>query len=741
MQNQVVNPLLTMEHLALLLLLLLGLGGWLAWRSAQRAPRWVQVAVTLLRMLTVAWLGIIAFNPGRWIVKSDVEQREWALLVDQSASMAVEDVAGASRWLAARRLAGDALAQSADVQGVKLFSVGESLVSTSPEALASLGPTREGTDLPGAGLSLLGRYEAPGRRLTGIILLSDGRQVAATDHTAFAARARAQNVPLLAIALGGAVARRDLTLSPLRRQVVAFAGQTARLSATLENEGLGSIRPTVQLRSATGEKIDARQIDLPEGARRALHFDVTLDQPGYREFELSTPLWDAETIEVNNSTRIGVSVLGGSLRVLLSEGTPSWDSKFLSQLLRLQPGIEVEAVYRLSRDRFFRIEARTEDAQEVEDAVFPDSMEALAGFDMVIFGKGMEYFMTPDRMLLLHQYVRDEGGCVIFSRGRPYSGELPGLAPLEPTHWRRSGVEGLVLQPTAAGERDGLFGSLLPPRESDIWQQLPLLAQAQRCGDLRGFARVLAAGRVQGMAASASVPVLVNRRVGKGMVLLMNTDGLWHWDFSPGEAAAAMTYKELWIQLVHWAATCSEYLPGQSYALRLDRTRVLPGEPVRVMAQPRPGVTPPDGLSVSIRRGDEVVQTLPLSTSGAGERRREAFVALESPGTYCVTLSRTGGAEVASPEAVLQIQPPARESDERSADPAYLGALCSETGGRLIRPEELAGAVAELERDPDATLADGQAEWRPFWDRAWMLLGVVLLAGSEWAIRRRNGLL
>ena len=379
--------------------------------------------------------------------------------------------------------------------------------------------------------------------------------------------------------------------------------------------------------------------------------------------------------------------------------------------------------------------------EQVEGAVFPDRMEDLAGFDMVVFGKGAEYFLTPDRMVLLHQYVRDEGGCVIFSRGRPYSGELPGLAPLEPTYWRRDGVGELMLTPTRAGERDGLFGSLLPPAESDVWQQLPLVQQAQRCGDLRGFAQVLAAGRMQGMPESTPVPVLVSRRVGKGLVLLMNSDGLWHWDFAPGRESTAMTYKELWIQLVHWAATCSEYLPGQEYALRLDRNTARPGEPVRVMAQARPGVTPPDDLAVTIRRGEQVMHSAHLSSSGQGPRRREAFVALDEPGTYCLELSGSAQASIASPEAVLQIQAPAREADERSADPEYLERLCTETGGRVIAPDGLAAAVEALSADPEESQADGQAQWQPHWDRAWLLLLVAALAGGEWAIRRRNGLL
>jgi hypothetical protein len=67
--------------------------------------------------------------------------------------------------------------------------------------------------------------------------------------------------------------------------------------------------------------------------------------------------------------------------VLLLEGAPYWDSKFLAQLLRQQTAVDILTVHRLNEERYFRVEAAGAEPLLSPDTIFPADAEALARYD------------------------------------------------------------------------------------------------------------------------------------------------------------------------------------------------------------------------------------------------------------------------------------------------------------------------------------------------------------------------
>jgi len=126
------------------------------------------------------------------------------------------------------------------------------------------------------------------------------------------------------------------------------------------------------------------------------------------------------------------------------------------------------------------------------------------------------------------------------------------------------------MRPTLAGEEEGLFGAMLPAMDDPVWTRLPDSVCAHRVAAVHGMGRVLlesVPGQEGGGA--AGLPLLVSRRVGLGLSLVVNADGLWHWGFFPGDETVAELYGQFWIQFFYWAATHREFLPGQSFSLRV----------------------------------------------------------------------------------------------------------------------------------------------------------------------------
>lgn len=734
------KPLLPMEYLVLLSPLMLFAGGYLAWQAAARARLRDRVPIACFRLAALALLLLIAFNPGAWFRQRQEQQDRWAILMDRSRSMAVEDVDGNSRWAEAARI-GRKLSELSDAErDIGLYTFADDLTGVSKDELETMSADGKATDIQGAGRMLLGRDRAGKTGLRGVVILSDGRRMTDSTREDFAIRARSRNIPVYPLVLGGAVAERDISLRPGRRHYVAFAGQETKVSALVSSEGFGRIGPVVRLLDAEGELLEEKKILIDGNDEQRVAFRISPGKEGYRRYSFEVAPWEDEGVPANNTAGIGVSVLASKMRVMLVEGSPSWDTKFSTQLLRHQPNMHVTSVYRLSADRFFKIDTDVSNVSESETSIFPDTAEELALHDVVVFGKGIEYFLDADRIQLLRSYVRNQGGCVLFARGKPYSGRFPEIEFLEPLDWGDSLNQEFTLRPRRAGQEAGLFGELLPAIDDPAWGQMPSLRNMNHCSGVKTFSRVLAEGATQISGKPLNVPMIVARRYGKGMVAVINAEGLWQWDFFPSDAETSRIYKDLWVQLIHWMATYSEYLPGQQYALHLSDSTVLPDTAVRVRIGYRGRKKLDGNPSIRITHDGKTVQEAVAARSGSETGRWSATIRLSEPGAYRLEVGAPDGKREGSSFETLFVRPMPSEDDLLSADPAWLEGLAATSGGAVVSEDELVEMLGA--RREDGQIAEtSKAVWIPAWDRWWLLLAIAALFSGEWYLRRRAGLM
>lgn len=733
------NPILPIELLLPLLLVFAAGALHFAWRATSSLLPRLRVPLLALRGAAVCGLALIALNPGAW--KSPVERTDtdWAVLLDRSASMASRDVEGRSRWEAALGLAARASGRADDPGRVRFFTFSGKL-DEEAAALDAVGkqaePRGDLTEIPGALNELFTRYQSRQRGLSGALLLSDGRQRGLQNPDEAARLARSLAAPVYAVALGGAMATADLSIEPLRPGVVGFAGRPLPLGARLKNTGLGPLRPRVRVLDAGGREVASCVVTCAANATAEFALSVT-SPAGYSEFTLAVDPPEGDRIAANNRSAVGVQALGEPLRVLVAEGVPHWDSKFLVQLLRKQPQFRLTTVHRLASERFFRI-GDGADAQTRE--AFPDTLEELAGYDIVIFGRGAEYFLTAERTKNLRRFVRELGGAVLFARSKPYDGNLPELAEMEPLAWGAalpSDAAAVTWRPTAEGEAAGLFGASLPGAKSGLWPRLPGVAPQQQVRSLPAFATALVASESPD---GVRTPLVASRRYGKGQTATVNIKGLWRWDFFPTAEEAGRIYKIFWPELVQWLGTHGDFLPGRGVSVRVASSQAAPDEPVQAVVQLRGGA-PGEKASPVVRifaDGRPVQEIRPQRL--AGEDAWPLVFAPATSGLYRVEASLENNPSAGTALALLRVKPPPSESDDASADPAYLARLAEATGGRLLAATNLETAVRAFDaKAPDAT--DAPPVWIPGWDRGWLLAALLGAMAGEWFLRRRHGLL
>ncbi len=709
-------------------------GMYLAWRA--NAPLQIQARgwLTAMRGAAFAGLAFLLLNPGHWKQPEREEDKLHAVLLDRSASMSVRDAGEDTCWMRGRAVAQTLVTKGGD--HAKAFAFAADLEGDALDA--KLTPDGGATAVVHSGVGLFTGASGLGRKLASITIISDGRQTREDAASELVLRAQAAGIPVNVVPLGTGWGGKDLILHVTRRLVMALPGRPVSVGATLENRALGLIKPRVQLVNAAGKMIAERDVELDSGMKKTVTMEVPKLAGG--EYRLVVPQQSGEDIVRNNEDRLRVQELTGRTRVFIAEGAPYWVSKFLAQLLREQGFMDVRAVYRLNSERYFRVDAGGSEPVTSEEVAFPEKPEELAKFDLIVLGKGVEGFLTDVRIAALKNWVSDSGGALLMARGKSYTGKMPLMEGLEPVEWGNVLDGDFRFEPGSAGEAAGLFGQALPEANDPLWRQLPPLRDIAAITRLKPFTQVLAMGVKTTQLRDERVPLLAARHFGRGVVVAMNADGLWKWDFDPQARKLGSMYEEFWTQLLQWTASFAEFLPGQELSLRLSETTVKQGRSTRATIGWRGGDEAPKPR-VKVFRENDLIADITASegeTDSEGRRGWTALVQPAEPGTYRV---QAFNGDKPGPETMLQVPALPTEKESLAADPEFLQKLATETGGLVWKPEDAGALAASLfEAPPSAAKTQAQAEWIPLWPRGWVLSLLVGVLGVEWWTRRRRGL-
>jgi hypothetical protein len=741
------NPVFQLPLLVPAAIVALGLAAFSAWRGSATATTGQRLGLTALRIAGVGLILALLFNPGNWVRPASETIRPWVVLADVSSSMAQKTEGNATRASQAADLV-QTISAKAKSAGIPLrlqpfsASLGAPVDSLQP-------PDGKSTELVAAVSQALQDASAAGESLAGVIVLSDGRETrdtSPTDLDALALRARSRDTDVHTILLGGDSPPPDLALQQNRALFTAFPGQSLHVPFAVRSTGLTPLRATVTLRDADGTDLATTTLEIPPDKTVTGSFDVDAPDESAR-WSLDTPIIPGEVRNANNRSAFRVRVIRSKTRVFLAEGAPYWDSKFLAQLLRQQPQMDVQSVHRLSEKRYFRIDSDSDAPSETDHPVFPATLDELSRYDLIIFGKNVDSFLTPERTDALRAYVRDRGGAVLFARGKPTTAEVPGIEPLEPVVWGTGSSSEFRFMPTADGEAAGLFGEALPAPDDRLWTALPTLKDGRSISLVKPFTRVLAEGIPEQALETVSTtgagkfPALLVRRHGQGVTGLVNGDGLWKWDFYPEARELGNCYEDFWTQLVQWMASYSEFLPGQDFSLHLPSSRGQSGVPVAAsisyrgtlpVPQPELEITAPDGNASRISPA-----TL---TDASGRPLWRASFTPDAPGEWKLTLIDPREKAAPTPEVTLTVPAAPQESDDLSPDPESLAAIAKATGGQAIAAPDLAAFLAQEMTALRPVTRESGAVWQASWNHAAVALLIAALLAAEWFFRRRLGM-
>lgn len=750
------------SHLTILIdLILVGLGALVYWWWRLYAMP-VKRRLLLIGLRTAALILVLflLFDPVLLAHRLEPGRHFVLMLFDDSQSMGIAGADGQTRGQHLRTAYTDTRFEQAvrRAHQVTLFRFG-----ADAERLrhpSQLRYAQSHSDLVGAIDQAVRKMH--GTHVSAVVLFSDGIQQS-TEPPEFTSLPA--GIPVFTVGADADSSWRSLELAALAVERTAFDHSPVALRAHIRSAGFAGA--AAQLEILDGERpVAATTFNLNSTDNaQPIRLEFVPDRQGWRHYRARVRLTAIETaakdpIRENDSRDFLVDNRARIYRILFFGGQPSWEHKFIRRALDPDPelafaslirisGAERQFVFRgqntsLANPLFEGYDDEARDAPRYDEAVFlrlglgaseladgyPKEAAELFGYDLVIWSDIERDFFSQHHLELMRDFVTRRGGSLLLSGNpqllgasgyarSPIAAMLP--AALQPGH---AGPFAFQVQPTIEGQLSGVF-SLTAEPDPALWQRLPSLYGLTRLSPIRAGATILAR-------TDDGQPLFAWQRYGEGTTALLATGTTWRWQL----LAPDQSHQHFWRQLARALVRTAP-----------DPVLMSAGEELHVGEQSQLEFTVRDslyilreGLSthIALRGPDGREVRLPTTESLAEAGLYTAAFNPKQPGLHTVAFQARDphGASVATLAEAVLVHPDHREFADARANPSFLAQLAEHSGGAFYTPDRLMDLPAQL---PITDFASRRSDRFHLWHWPPFYALVVLLLGSEWYLRRRQG--
>jgi uncharacterized membrane protein len=620
-----------------------------------------------------------------------------------------------------------------------------------------------------------------------VIMFTDG--VTTRDETIreVAEYAGNKGIPLFFVGIGDAHEVRDLHLYDLQVEDVVRVNDTLNFQAKLVGKGIkGTSVPVIlKMREKDGKEVELGRkiVKVDEHSWSKFTLQHKPKQEGTKVFivELEVPKKDPSDKTPSGNRRLErtINVLENTLiRVLLVDGTPRYEYRFLKSLLERETvdennnrSIELKVVL-LDADKDYALQDRT----ALKEG-FPATTEELSKYDVIVFGDcdPRHAQLGEQRLNNLYEFVNGAsvkgkttvgkpGGGMLFIAGtahnpHSYKGTvlekiLP-IVPMDRPSEEDFRDQQYHLKWTASGRQHQIFKFIADEGDSqNIWLNLAPMYWWSRGYKVAPAAEVLAVHENKRAdnprpGQDQNHPLIVQQFVGSGRTMFFGFDESWRWRFRENEPR----YNSFWVQTIRYLSR-----------LRISHTdlRLNQQTPYRQGEKPKVFVTFPDTMplpdeskqqvKVQIEyfakdknEADPETMSMTLERPGGGGRRYEGDTPreLRRPGKYHYKLlspdvrkTQPGGE---NPSADATVEVPPGELEKLQLNEADLKYAAEKTDGGYYT---LANAD-KLLTDIKPARVSLSTPWPPviLWSNTLCFLVVLGLLTAEWLLRKRKHLL
>jgi uncharacterized membrane protein len=736
----------------------------LFYNSIKRTALKRRLALFSLRTAALVLLFLLFLMPSIENASVTRSRPEVLVLLDNSASMALPgSIGGPTR----QQLLQDFLQNNrAFFEGVSTkynlsaFSIGAepgpATLTEAPEPKATASELRESI------ISLLETFED--KELGGILIFSDGADNGALATIGALGISRddlfknlqKKNIPIHTFFTGQDNSLRDLSISEVNVGEFAFVHNATEVEVTVTSAGLPEAQEVEVTLSKGGKPISSKEVNLPKtGGSAKVTFRLVPEELGKAIYQVEVPVFENEAVKENNKREFIIQVIRDKIRVLQVVGRPSWDVRYLRDLLKQDPNVDLISFFIL------RGPSDLQPVPSDELSLIPFPTDELFGnelpsFDVVIFQNfnygpyGVGFYLEQ-----VKSYVEGGGGFVMlggdlsFSAGEYDNTPVEDVLPISlseqrfdangddtlwvPGEFQASLTEKGVRHPITAFASDA-------KSNRELWSKLPPLEGLNRAEKVKPDAVVLAT-HPSAKLGGEPAPLLVAQEIGKGRTLAFLSDSLWMWSFAAREKGNTNdAFREFWKRAVRWLIKDPELKPLRVVT---EKEKYNLGEPVSIYVRAytsdyQPAKQTKILLSMGAANQDSREQ-VEVTTNDDGEALYKYTPA--SLGIQLATAKATLQGKDIVEEAAFVVTQTGDELRQVAPRADLLKALAEATGGQFTTlPKGMSFQDGDdLFLKPPRVIKVDQRREDPLWSSVPFLLLPILLLCVEWWLRRRWG--
>lgn len=728
-----------------MIVLAAGLLGWMSYARIEGA-RIARVTFAAARTLVLLLLVVMLAGPELRRPNERVE-RDWlVMLADRSASMTIADAPGGeprdTQLAEALGAAREPLRSIADSRRLLTLGFDAGVFELAIDEAGAI----DAGEADGR-RTLLGRSldraldEVAARPVAGVVLLSDGSSADAPSRRALQ-RLRSERIPVFVVPVGSPDPVSDLAIAGVRAPAAGFIND--RMPVTVDIDRLGSGTAS----GAWVELVDRETGEVLERKRaEATDRSVTLvnkpSEAGDASWLVRLVPDEPDLLAENNTENLTVTLVDRPLRVIQIDGYPRWEFRYTKNLLLRERTISSSSLLLSSRRRYVQ-------EGDVELNELPDSPGSWEGVDVIVIGDVRADLLTTAQLEQIHDLVALRGAGILWIAGPSATPDSWRGTPLEPllpitlsspaSNWN----EPVTMRRELPAERLGLLELAdeseggWPERLTDPDTGWAMLRWAQKIdpNTVKPTAEVLASV-LPANSGGDPTPIVLSMRYGAGRSVYVGTDEIWRWRYARGEELP----ERFWIPLVRLIGREGLARAGRSAVLEANPPRTEPMSPVRVsleLLDERLALQRAPSVSATVHEAgseSEPAQILlrPEEGDEDGAPRYVATWLPTSAGTFEIEVD---DALLLGENLIKQVEVLAPDDELRKPETDFgaLESLAEQTGGRVLKPAELAD-LEQMLPNRQRRVA-GTPDIETLWDSPLALILLVLLLGTEWIGRR-----